>query len=149
MVGVYGISVRHVSRVLEFNRSTYYYKRRRDQQAVLRQQIKDIAYSRIHYGYRRIQVALQRQGLVVNHKRVYRLYCEERLALRRKKPKRRVKAHVRQRAMEINNMNDCWCMDFVADQLFTGETLRILTILDIFTRISPGIGIGFSYSKSN
>ena len=133
--------------VLVFHRSVYYYQSRKDHQALLRQRIKDIAYSRVHYGYRRIHVELQMEGWEVNHKRVYRLYCEESLQMRKKKPKRRVQAKRRQAPIEINAKNDCWSMDFVADQLFTGEKLRTLTILDMFTRQSPQIGVGFFYKS--
>lgn len=126
-----------------FHRSVYYYQSRKDQQAVLRQRIKDVAYSRVHYGYRRIHITLQREGWEINPKRVYRLYCEESLQMR----KRRVQAKVREDTIEIKARNDCWSMDFVADQLFTGEKLRALTILDIFTRQSPQIGVGFCYKS--
>jgi putative transposase len=144
---MYGTSVRRICCVFGFHRSQYYYKPRKDQQAVLRQKIRDIAHSRVHYGYRRIHVTLQREGWEINHKRVYRLYCEESLQMRKKKPKRRVQVKVREDAIEIKGKNDCWSMDFVADQLFTGEKLRTLTILDIFTRQSPQIGVGFCYKS--
>ena len=101
----------------------------------------------MHYGYRRILAVLQREGWEINHKRVYRLYCEEALQMRKKKPKRRVQAKAREQPIEIKARNDCWCMDFVADQLFTGEKVRALTILDIFTRQSPQIGVGFCYKS--
>lgn len=147
MENIYGASVRRICHVFRFHRSLYYYKPHRDQQAFLRQKIRDIAYSRVHYGYRRIHVALQREGWEINHKRVYRLYCEETLQMRKKKPKRRVQAKTREDVIEIKGKNDCWSMDFVADQLFTGEKLRTLTILDIFTRQSPQIGVGFCYKS--
>lgn len=130
-----------------FHRSVYYYQSHKDPQALLKQKIRDIAYSRVHYGYRRIHVVLQREGWEINHKRVYRLYCEESLQMRKKKPKRRVQAKLREDRIEVRARNDCWCMDFVADQLFTGEKLRALTILDIFTRQSPQIGVGFCYKS--
>ncbi len=67
--------------------------------------------------------------------------------MRKKKPKRRVQAKIREETLDIKASNDCWCMDFVADQLFTGEKLRALTILDIFTRQSTEIGIGLCYKS--
>jgi putative transposase len=127
--------------------SVYYYQSRKDQQAVLRQKIKDVAYSRVHYGYRRTHITLQREGWEINHKRVYRLYCEESLQMRKKRPKRRVQVKIREDTIEIKARNDCWSMDFVADQLFKGEKLRALTILDIFTRQRPQIGVGFCYKS--
>jgi putative transposase len=144
---LYGASCRRICHVFAFQRSVYYYQSRKDKQAVLRQKIKDIAYSRVHYGYRRIHIVLQREGWQINHKRVYRLYCEQSLQMRKKKPKRRVQAKPREEALEIKAKNDCWSMDFVADQLFTGEKLRALTVIDIFTRQSPQIGVGFCYKS--
>ena len=58
--------------------------------ALLKQKIRDIAYSRVHYGYHRILAVQQREGWKINHKRVYRPYCEEALQMHKKKPKRRV-----------------------------------------------------------
>ena len=72
----------------------YVHTKPKTEQAALKQKIKDIAYSRVHYGYRRIHTLLSREGLKVNHKRVYRLYKEQELQMRRKKPKRRVQAKV-------------------------------------------------------
>ncbi len=69
--------------------------------------------------------------------------------MRKKKPKRRVQAKLREEIIEIKARNDCWSMDFVADQLFTGEKLRALTIVDIFTRQCPQIGVGFCYKSAD
>ncbi len=88
---------------------------------VLTQRIKDIAATRVRYGYRRIHVMLRREGFVINHKRTYRLYCKTGLQLRNKTPKRRVKAKVRENQVIATNKNDCWSMDFMSDNLFTGE----------------------------
>ena len=67
--------------------------------------------------------------------------------MRKKKPKRRVQVKARQEALEITSRNDCWSMDFVADQLFTGQKFRVLTMVDIFSRLSPQIGVGFCYKS--
>ena len=81
--------------MLEAGRSTYHYKPSRDDQAVLKAKIKEIAETRVRYGYRRIHVLLRREGWSVNPKRVYRLYRDLGLQLRNKTPKRRVKAKLR------------------------------------------------------
>ena len=72
------------------------YKSRRGEQADLKARIKEIAETRMRYGYRRIHVLLRREGWVVNAKRIYRLYKEIGLQLRNKTPKRRVKAKLRE-----------------------------------------------------
>lgn len=80
----------------EGHASTLYYKARRIEQAVLRKRIREIAETRVRYGYKRIHVLLQREGWRINHKRVHRLYREEGLQMRHKTPKRRVSAKLRE-----------------------------------------------------
>ena len=79
---IWNVSIRRACDVLQVGRSIYHYKSRSASQAELRQRIKDIAASRVRYGYRRIHVLLRREGWDVNAKRVYRLYKEEGLQLR-------------------------------------------------------------------
>jgi putative transposase len=79
-------------------------------------------------------VLLRREGWRVNHKRVHRLYREMGLQLRHKTPKRRVKAKLREDRRPATRTNETWAMDFVHDQLATGAKLRMLTILDTFSR---------------
>lgn len=100
----------------------------------LRHRIKEIARTRIRYGYKRICVLLRREGWRVNHKRVYRLYKEEHLSIRIKRSKRHVSTSPRLARPLIHGLNECWSMDFVADQLFNGRRLRALTIVDNFSR---------------
>jgi len=82
--------------VLRAERSSYHYRGKGTGQADLKQRIKEIAGTRVRYGYRRIHVLLQREGWAINGKRVYRLYKEMGLQLRKKAPKRRVKAKLRE-----------------------------------------------------
>ena len=77
LCGQYGISERHACRVVQVSRATVRYQARRPSQQALRQRIRDLAVSRVRYGYKRIHVLLRREGLQVNHKRVHRLYCLE------------------------------------------------------------------------
>ena len=99
----------------------------------------------MHYGYKRIYIYLRREGWEINHKRVYRLYCQEGLQMRRKRPKRRVAAQKRDLRTPITKTHEVWSMDFVADNLYNGQRLRILTIVDAFSKVSPAIGVGFQY----
>lgn len=107
--------------------------------------IKEIAETRVRYGYRRIEVLLRREGWRVNHKRVRRLYGEMGLQLRNKSPKRRVKAKLRQDRTAATAANQVWAMDFVHDQLFDGRKIRILTIVDTFSRYAPAIDVRASF----
>ena len=99
----------------------------------------------MRYGYRRVHVLLQRDGWAINVKRVYRLYRELSLQLRHKTPKRRVKAKLREDRTDACQINETWAMDFVHDQLATGRKIRVLTIVDTFSRFSPAVDPRFSY----
>jgi putative transposase len=131
--------------VLLVDTSTYHYKSRRCGQADLEKRIKEIAETRMRYGYRRVHVVLQREGWAVNIKRTYRLYSSLGLQLRNKSPKRRVKAKLREDRCPASEPNQTWAMDFVHDQLALGNKIRVLTVVDIFSKFSPVIDPRFSY----
>ena len=141
----WNVSIRKTCDALSVDRSLYHYKGKRGEQADLKLRIKQICETRIRYGYRRVHVLLRREGWNVNPKRVYRLYKEMGLQLRNKVPKRRVKAKLRDGRTEATKTNQVWAMDFVHDQLATGRKLRILTIVDTFSRFSPAVDPRFSY----
>ena len=145
MIEVWGVSERHACRTMQAPRSTQRYKSHGDDQADLKKRIKEIAETRVRYGYRRIHVMLRREGWTINAKRVYRLYHEMGLQLRNKTPKRRVKAKLRDDRKEAIAVNETWAMDFVHDQLVTGRKLRVLTVVDTFSRFSPLVDPRFSY----
>jgi putative transposase len=125
--------------------STYHYKSKRREQAGLKQRIREIAETRVRFGYRRIHVLLRREGWAVNVKRVHRLYNELGLQLRKKPPKRRVKAKLREDRHIPQGVNEVWAMDFVHDQLATGKKLRVLTVVDAFSRFSPVVDPRYAY----
>jgi putative transposase len=139
------VSIRRACRALPVERSTYHYRSRRTGQAHLIKRIKEIAETRMRYGYRRIHVLLRREGWNVNPKRIYRLYKELGLQLRNKTPKRRVKAKLREDRCPATRTNEVWAMDFVHDQLATGRKLRVLTIVDTFSRFSPALDVRFNF----
>jgi putative transposase len=135
--GEWGVSIRRACSVFEVDTSTYHYKSRRAGQAGLEQRIKDICQTRVRYGYRRVHVLLRREGWAINQKKTRRIYRELGLQLRNKTPKRRVKAKLREDRRNATQPNETWAMDFVHDQLATGRKLRVLTIVDTFSRFSP------------
>jgi len=145
MVSDWQVSIRKACAALLFDPVTYRYKSRRCDQAALEGRIKDICQCRVRYGYRRVHVLLQREGFVINHKKTYRIYNELGLQLRNKTPKRRVKAKLREDRRDASAPLETWAMDFVHDQLATGRRLRILTVVDIFSRFSPVLDPRFSY----
>ena len=139
------VSIRRACAALDVNRSTYHYRSRRPGQAALEARIKEICETRVRYGYRRVHVLLRREGWDVNQKKVHRLYKELGLQLRNKTPKRRVKAKLREDRARRPRPNETWAMDFVHDQLATGRKIRVLTIVDTFSRFSPAVDPRFSY----
>lgn len=139
------MTIRRACSALQFDRSAYHYRSRRTDPAVLKKRIKEICETHVRYGYRRVYYILRRDGWTVNMKKVYRLYREQGLQLRNKTPKRRVKAKLREDRAPAIRPNDVWAMDFVHDQLATGRKLRILTVVDTFSRLSPVVDPRFSY----
>ncbi len=121
----------------------YYKSHTRDQQALLRIRIRDLAAVRVRYGYKRLHALLKREGWKINHKRVYRIYTEEGLAVRTKKRRKRVSA-VRVVRPGATSPNERWSMDFVSDSLHDGRRFRVLTLVDHFTRVSPAMEVGSS-----
>ena len=137
----YDVSQRRACRAMLLQRSSYNYKSIKSSQTPLRLRIKELAAARVRYGYRRIYILLRREGWSVNHKRVYRLYCEEGLHLRSKRPKRRISAAHRANRPEAKRINESWSMDFVSDNLFNGRRIRSLTVVDNFSRECLGIWV--------
>jgi putative transposase len=134
LVARYGASHRRACQAMDFPRSTHHYRARRDPQAALRVRLRDLAGARVRYGYRRLHVLLRREGWHVNHKRVYRLYREEGLAVRRKTPRRHASSQTRAARPAAEGVNRVWAMDFLSDTLSDGRRFRVLTVLDLFTR---------------
>jgi putative transposase len=96
--------------------------------------IRDIAQSRVRYGYNRIYVLLQREGWLVNRKKVHRIYVSEGLSLRHRKYYRKRRSLIRIIPPTPTAPNQRWCMDFVHDSLADGKAIRILTVVDTFSR---------------
>ena len=130
----FGLSERRTCRAMGFGRASHRYRARRDPAVPLRMRLKELATSRVRYGYRRLHVLLQREGWRANHKRIYRLYSEEGLSIRTRSPRRRRACRYRSGRSEADAMNEVWAMDFVSDRLFDDRSFRILTIVDCHTR---------------
>lgn len=146
MRACYGVSERRACQVLAFPRSSQRYEGSRDPQEVLRVRLRELAASRVRYGYRRLYVLLRREGWMVNHKRVYRVYAEEQLTMRRKNPRRRVSCQARTQRPAVEGANHTWALDFMTDTLSDGRKIRMLTVLDLFTREGLAIRADFRFS---
>jgi putative transposase len=127
------ISQRRACRLIGIGESTVRYVSRRDRCEELRARLRELAQQRTRWGYRRLHVLLDREGIRVNHKRLYRLYREEGLAVRKRRRKRA--AWGARAPMPIAlDPNLRWSMDFMADALADGRVFRTLNIVDDFTR---------------
>jgi putative transposase len=139
------MSIRGACGALRFDTSTFHDKSRRTDQAAVGRRIEEIAETRMRYGYRRVRVLLRREGWVIDMRKTRRIYDESGLRLRNEHPKRRVTAKLREDRQEAVGPNDVWAMDFVHDQLATGKTLRILTVVDTHSRYCPVVDPRFGY----
>ena len=139
----FGLSQHRACGLIGLHRSTYRYRARAREDREICERLVAHAERRPRFGYRRLHVLLQREGIVINHKRLYRLYREEHLAIRRKKRKRVAQVTREPKPLPAAR-NERWSMDFVHDTLFDGTVFRALTIVDDFSRECPAIEVGRS-----
>lgn len=145
MIGQYEMSQRHACGVVQWHRSSCRYQAKPDGNDDLRDILKALATARPRWGQERLHVLVRRQGYLVNHKRTERLYRELGLSLRLRRRSKRAST-VRVPAALPVGPNQRWSMDFVSDQLVTGQRLKCLTVVDDFTRESLGILVARSIS---
>jgi putative transposase len=129
----HGMSQRRAIRVIGSDRSVVRYRSTRPDDGPLRERLKALAAERRRFGYRRLHVLIRREGLLVNRKRVQRLYREEKLTVRRRGGRKRALGE--RRPMESPTIaNQRWSLDFVSDQMTDGRRFRILEVFDDCTR---------------
>jgi len=140
----FGLSERRICRLLALDRNTLRYRSRRQEDAALRRRIREIAEQKRRYGCPRIYVRLRREGWVVNHKKVARIYYrEERLSLRRRRRKKHA-AVPRIPLPRSTRPGCCYAMDFVHDRLVTGRRFKCLTMTDLCSKEVPAIEVDVS-----
>lgn len=133
MLSQTAISERRACSLVGLNRATMRYQSQSIQETDLVQRIKAIAFERRRFGYRRVHQLLRREGLHVNHKKVYRLYREAGLAVRKRKRRKGLMVE-RQPLLLPDRPNHTWSMDFVMDSLAHGRRIKCLTIVDDFSK---------------
>lgn len=129
----YGISERRACAILGADRTSVRYRHRRDDDAPLRTRLRALAGERRRFGYRRLGLLLKREGLAPNHKKLRRLYAEERLQVRRRGGRKRALGTRAPIALP-EAPNQRWSLDFVSDTLTDGRRFRVLCVVDDFTR---------------
>src|SRR6202030_3312643 len=124
--------------------SSYRYQRRRSDEP-LRTQWVELARSKPRFGYRRLHVLLGRSGERVNHKRLHRIYREAGLMLRRKQRKHCVREG--KPLVMRTSANQEWALDFVHDAVECGRTIRVLSVVDAYTRECLALGVDTSFAS--
>lgn len=128
-----GYSQRRACRLVGIEPKTYRYRSRRSADDALRRRLHELAAERRRFGYRRLLILLRREGIGVNHKRLFRLYREERLTVRRRGGRKR--ALGTRAPMTIpQGPNQRWSLDFASDVLNDGRRFRVLVVVDDFSR---------------
>ena len=139
----YAFTERRACRLLLVPVSSYRYKPRRNNDG-LRERLVALAREKPRFGYRRLHVLLEREGRQVNHKRVHRVYREAGLALRRKKRKHCVRTSA---PLGIyTEPNQEWALDFVHDVTASGRSIRVLNVIDAYTRESLAMEVDTSFA---
>jgi putative transposase len=133
LVGQYEVSQRRACSVLSVDRSAIRYRSKRPDDAAVRVRLRELAAQRRRFGYRRLLVLLRREGMGMNHKKLRRLYAEERLQVRRRGGRKRVLGTRAPMALP-QGANQRWSLDFLSDAFTDGRRLRILAVVDDFTR---------------
>jgi putative transposase len=126
---VHGLSQRRACGLIGMDVSSYRYRSRRADDGPLRERLRALAALRRRFGYRRLAWLLDREGTKVNLKKVYRLYREEGLAVKRRRGRRRA-IGTRAPIVVSQMMNQRWSLDFVSDQLANGRRFRLLADSD-------------------
>jgi putative transposase len=133
LCGAYEVSQRRACRVIRADRKMVRYKSIRPDDVALRQRLKELAGERRRFGYRRLHVMVRREGIIVNHKKLRRLYREERLQVRRRGGRKRALG-TRTPLMLPEAPNQRWSLDFASDTMTDGRRFRILVVVDDFSR---------------
>jgi putative transposase len=127
----YLVSQRRVCELLEMAESSFRYVSRRNDEE-LRRCLVEAAREKPRWGYRRLQIKVEERGMYVNHKRVYRVYREAGLTIRRKARKRLLRVGAPREP--VSGANQEWALDFVHDAAESGRKFRVLSVLDVYTR---------------
>jgi putative transposase len=135
ITGSFGLSARRGCDIVDMPRSSYSYKKKlKPDEEDIRNKLKELAEAKPKYGYRMLHVLLRRKGYAINHKRTERIYGEEKLSLRKKRKRRKTGSMYRTEVPKSERQNHIWSMDFVSDAVSSNRKLKMLNVVDTFTR---------------
>ena len=143
------MSERRACKLVGLSRSVWRYRSRRSEPEGFRTRMLELAARWPRFGYPRIHVMLRREGFAVNRKRTYRIYCEEKLQVRRRKRKKRAGSAPREALLLPEQPHQRWSMDFVSDRVQDGRAFRVLAVVDDFTRTSVALEAAISFPGEN
>ena len=145
VIEMHGLSERRACRLADLDRSTFQYQKRDGGDEPLRQRLRELAGERRRFGYRRLGILLDREGLGANHKKIYRIHSEEGLAVKRRRGRKRATGS-RTPMVLPEAANQLWSLDFMSDALSDGRRFRTLCVVDDFTREALAIVVDVSLS---
>ena len=137
------ISIRKACCLTKLNRSSFYYKSVSKDDSKIIEKLHELADKHPTYGFRKLRFMIKNQGYPWNHKRIYRVYKQLKMNIKRKR-KRRLPKRESIKLMVPNTVNEIWSMDFMSDSLYNGRRFRTLNILDDHNRELLWVEIGLS-----
>lgn len=144
----YQVSERRACRGFAIHRAMIRYRSVKPDDAPVRQRLRELAKDRPAFGVKRLHTMLRRDGLVINHKKVRRLYLEEQLQLKPRRRRRRSSTMRTPRAA-VAGPNERWAMDFMHDVLATGQHVRVFTLVDVYSRECVALDVAKSFSGAD
>lgn len=145
MMTVHELSERRACKLAKLDRSTFQYEKAAGGDEALREELKTLAGKRRRFGYRRLGILLEREGFYANHKKVFRIYTEEGLSVKRRRGRKRA-VGTRAPMLVPTGPNQRWSLDFVSDALSDGRRFRTLNVVDDFAREALTILVDTSIS---
>jgi len=142
----FGASERKSCQLVQINRTTYRYKRKPKNDNLIKEKIEKILENNSMYGLSMIHLKLRQDKILINHKRTERIYKEMDLALKQRKRRKKVTSEERTTVEHSEKPGKVWAMDFIHDSVAEGKRLKVLTVIDPATNVSPVLEAAFSMS---
>ena len=147
LIATRGVSVSQACRATAIDRQTFSYKpKKKTDDAMIENLLRSYSAQYPRYGFVKLFNLIRQKNYLVNHKRVYRIYCDLRLNLKIK-PKKRLAPRTKIKLVRPSKMNQCWSLDFMSDALINGRRFRTANVIDDCNRGAPGILVSFSLAS--
>lgn len=147
LIRIHGVTVSQACRATAIDRKTFSYKaKKKTGDAMIEKLLKSYSAQHPTYGFVKLFNLIRQQNHLVNHKRVYRIYCELSLNLKIK-PKKRLAPRTKIKLIQPENINQCWSLDFMSDALTNGRRIRTANVIDDCNRGALGILVSFSLTS--